>query len=72
MSARWGKGITPEQWRIALRWKVAEETGWPLEYIDRLTPGDIHEYLSVKDARFKVEAAAAKKARRPRRKRRRR
>lgn len=29
---------------------MAKETGWSLEYIDRLTWGDVWEYLQLNDA----------------------
>jgi len=46
-----------------LRWRIAEEMGWSLEYIDALSLGDVWEYLSLQDARAKLRADAATKTR---------
>lgn len=48
------------------RWEIAEATGWPLEYIDGLSLGELWEYESVKDARNKIRKANAEDRRRRR------
>jgi len=53
--------VTLAQWRTALRWRIAQETGWTLATIDGLSLGDIWEYLSVRDGLGKAAASAARK-----------
>lgn len=53
--------MTLAQWRTALRWRIAQETGWTLATIDGLSLGDIWEYLSVRDGLGKAAASAARK-----------
>lgn len=53
MGLRWKQPVTvDEQWAI-LRWRLAQATGWSLEYIDELSYADIREYLAVADAEAK-------------------
>jgi len=37
-----------------LRWKLAEQFGWSLEYIDQLSIQTIHEYLQVEDGKMRA------------------
>jgi len=37
-----------------LRWRIARETGWTLEYIDGLSLADIHEREQVLDGEAKA------------------
>ncbi len=41
----------PEEW---WRWKIAQEFGWPLEYVDALSIKDMHEYLQIRDGEAKA------------------
>jgi hypothetical protein len=36
-----------------LRWRMAEQFGWTLDYIDSLTAADLFEYLNVEDGKSK-------------------
>ena len=53
---KWGRPVGLDEWHSALRWEIAKETGWTLEYIDELSLNDVWEYLSIK-------SGTAKKAR---------
>lgn len=33
----------------SIRWQLAREFGWTLEYIDALSVADLHEYMQVTD-----------------------
>jgi len=44
-----------------VRWDLAEKTGWTLDYIATLTPQDVYEYFSVKDANTKLDQSMASK-----------
>lgn len=33
-----------------MRWQIAKETGWTLEYLDALSFEDVFEWLSINDA----------------------
>ena len=46
-------GLTMDEWWSAMRWQIAEKTGWALEYIDALSWGDVVEYMQVSDANTK-------------------
>jgi hypothetical protein len=37
-----------------LRWRLAREFGWSLEYIDALSMADLEEYLQVTDGEIKA------------------
>jgi hypothetical protein len=37
-----------------LRWQMAEQFGWSLEYIDSLTIADLHEYLQIEHGKGKA------------------
>ncbi len=37
-----------------MRWRLARETGWTLEYIDSLSVADIHEREQVVDGEMKA------------------
>lgn len=43
-------GLQREDWWRAVRWQMAKETGWSLEYIDNLSWGDVWEYMQLNDA----------------------
>jgi len=45
-----GRPAPYEYWR----WRIARETGWTLEYIDRLSHADIAEYWQVLDGEYKA------------------
>lgn len=34
-----------------MRWRLAAEFGWTLEYIDSLSVGDIIQYISIADGK---------------------
>ena len=55
-------GLTTEDWWRAMRWQMAKETGWSLEYIDGLTWGDVWEYVQVADANAKYNAQLQRQA----------
>lgn len=61
----------PDYWR-AMRWQIAKETGWSLEYIDNLSLGDEWEYLQLKDADAKWNEHSQRQAQQKRGGRRRR
>ena len=50
MSLKFGATMPWKYWT----WKLAETTGWTLEYIRSLTMQDYHDYLQIKDARLKA------------------
>jgi hypothetical protein len=45
-----GKGLPLEY----MRWALAREFGWTLDYIDGLTLDDLQEYLQIKDGETKA------------------
>lgn len=55
-------GLTQQDWWRAMRWQMAKETGWSLEYIDGLTWGDVWEYVQVADADAKYSATLQRQA----------
>lgn len=44
-----------------LRWKLAEEFGWSLEYIDGLSLQDILDYISIEDGKAHVRKSIINK-----------
>lgn len=50
MTVRWQTETDLVTWWAIMRWRLAEDTGWTLEYIDNLSFGDIRQWLSIKDA----------------------
>ena len=54
MGLRWKADMTQDDWWSLMRWRLARETGWPLEYIDELSFDDIREHLSVSDGEAKA------------------
>lgn len=63
VAARFGGQITYEQQRAILRWRLAEATGWTLDYIDSLSMGALWEWLSIRDADAKYRKQEAEAAR---------
>ncbi len=63
-------------WQAELRWRIAKDTGWPLDVIDGLSAQDVWEYLSLADGHAKADSHQATKrartARSPRKRGRRR
>jgi hypothetical protein len=41
----------------AWRWKIVEDTGWTLEYVDSLTLSDMREYMQVLDGTQKAQTS---------------
>ena len=50
MSLKFGANMPWAYWV----WKLAETTGWTLEYIEGLSMERIHEWLQIVDARGKA------------------
>ena len=48
LHAKFGATVSLDVYWARLRWRLAKETGWPLEYIDELAVSDIEEWLSVR------------------------
>lgn len=65
-------GLSQEDYWRAMRWQIAKETGWSLEYIDNLSLGDEWEYLQLKDADAKWNEHSQRQAQQKRGGRRRR
>jgi hypothetical protein len=57
-NAVWQQPISVEEYWMRLRWRLAQETGWPLEYIDDLELSAIRDYLGVIDAESKIAGHA--------------
>jgi len=38
-----------------LKWNMAEQYGWTLDYIDSLPLSKVHEYYQIRDARHKAK-----------------
>jgi hypothetical protein len=53
--------VTRDQAWSQIRWQIATETGWLLEYIDDLTYHAIWEWLSIRHAEGKIAQSKPKK-----------
>lgn len=51
---RWRSQTDLATWWAIHRWRIAEETGWTLEYIDDMSMADVQEWLSVRDGETKA------------------
>ena len=51
-----GKPVPMGDWWADMRWKIAGQTGWTLEYIDGLSLEAVWQYLSVADGRTKAQS----------------
>lgn len=50
--------MTPKQVGAPLeliRWDLAEQFGWTLDYIDSLSVDVLHEYMAIRDGRGKFQ-----------------
>ena len=36
-----------------MKWELAKEFGWTLDYIDSLSLQDVHEYYQIKDGKLR-------------------
>lgn len=48
----------PYEW---WRWKIAQEFGWSLSYVDSLSLADLHEYWQVRDGEGKAGTSLLRK-----------
>lgn len=46
--------LSMDDWWQSVRWRLARETGWSLEYIEELPLDDIRNFLAVLEAEKEV------------------